>query len=78
MNDKLLDKISKKTSVDKNLLISLAEKLSKSDMKDDTILNDIISSLEDATGKKVSTKTKEKIIKTIKDDKVPGNIDQMF
>lgn len=78
MNDKLLDKVSKKTSVDKNLIVSLAEKLSKSNMKDEKVLNEVISSLEGATGKKITKETKEKIIKTIKEDKIPNNIDKMF
>ena len=68
MNDKLLDKVSKKTNVDKGLIVSLVEKLSKSDMKDEHVLEDIITSLEGATGKSLTSDTKQKIIKTIKED----------
>ena len=78
MNDKLLDKVSKKAKVDKNLIISLAEKLSKTNMKDEKVLKEVITSLECATGKKITNETKEKIIKTIKEDKVPNDIDKMF
>ena len=78
MNDKLLDKVSKKTNVDKGLIVSLVEKLSKSDMKDEHVLEDIITSLEGATGKSLTSDTKQKIIKTIKEDKVPKDIDKMF
>ena len=47
-------------------------------MKDEGTLNEVIDTLAAATGKNVSAETKDKIIKTIKDDKVPNNVDKMF
>lgn len=78
MNDKLLDKVSNKTNVKKELIIDLAKKLSDGNMKDEKTIKEVIKSLEDATGKKVSNETKDKIIDTIKSDKVPQNVDKMF
>ena len=78
MNEELLNKVSKKTNVDKNLITKLAEKLSSGNMKDENILDEVIDTLSLATGKNVSPELKEKIKKTIKEDKVPKNIDNMF
>ena len=78
MNEELLNKVSKKTNVDKNLITKLAEKLSSGNMKDENTLDEVIDTLSLATGKNVSPELKEKIKKTIKDDKVPKNIDNMF
>ena len=47
-------------------------------MKDEKTIREVIDSLSKATGKQVSEETKDKIIKTIQEDKVPGNVDKMF
>jgi len=78
MNDKLLDKVSKKTNVKKDLIIELAQKLSSGNMKDEKTIKEVIDSLENATGKKVTNQIKDKIIETIINDKVPENVDKMF
>lgn len=78
MNDDLLNKVSNKTNVDKNLITDLAKKLSSGNMKDEKTLDEVIDALSLATGKNVSPELKKKIKKTIKEDKVPTNIDKMF
>lgn len=78
MNDELLNKVSNKTKVDKNLITDLAQKLSNGNMKDEKTLDEIIDTLSLATGKSVSPELKKKIKKTIKEDKVPKNLDKMF
>ena len=78
MNDELLSKVEKKTRVKKETIIDLAKKLSNGNMKDANVLKSVIESLSKATGKPVSKETTEKIIKTIQEDKVPGNLDKMF
>lgn len=78
MNDEILKKVEAKTKVKKQTIIDLAKKLSDGNMKDEGTLTEVIDTLAQATGKKVSPETKEKIIKTIKDDKVPNNVDKMF
>ena len=78
MNDEMLDKVEKRTKVKKETIIDLAQKLSNGNMKDENTLREVIERLSKVTGKEVSEATKEKIIKTIQDDKVPGNVDKMF
>ncbi len=78
MNDEILKKVEKKTKVKKQTIIDLARKLSNGNMKDEATINEVIDTLALATGKKVTPETKSKIINTIKDDKVPGNVDKMF
>ncbi len=78
MNDEILKKVEKKTKVKRETIIDLAKKLSQNNMKDEATLNEVIDTLSKATGKPVSNEMKEKIINTIKDDKVPNNVDKMF
>ena len=78
MNEEILNKVSSKTNVDKDLIIKLAQKLSNGDMKDENAIEEVINSLSKATGKNVSPELKSKIKKTIKEDKVPKNLDKMF
>ena len=78
MNEEILKKVEKKTKVKKQTIMELAEKLSNGNMKDEATINEVIDTLAQATGKKVAPETKEKIIKTIKEDKVPNNVDKMF
>lgn len=58
--------------------MSLANKLQKSNMKDEKTLNEVIDELSILTGNKISDERKEKIINTIVHDKVPKNIDSKF
>ena len=78
MNEEILNKVSNKTNVDKDLIIKLAQKISNGDMKDENAIEEVINSLSKATGKNVSPELKSKIKKTIKEDKVPKNLDKMF
>ncbi len=47
-------------------------------MKDETTLREVIATLSQMTGKKVSKEQEDNIVKTIVDDHVPKNIDKMF
>ena len=47
-------------------------------MKDENVLKGIIRDLSKITGKSVSLETEKKIIDTIKNDKVPKNVDNFF
>ena len=78
MNEEILNKVSSKTNVDKDLIIKLAQKLPNGDKKDENAIEEVINSLSKATGKNVSPELKSKIKKTIKEDKVPKNLDKMF
>ncbi len=77
-NDEFFDKVENKTKVNKNLIVSLAEKLSQGKMKDEKTIREVISTLCDATGKEISKEKEDKIVSKIIGDKVPKNIDKMF
>ena len=76
--DSFFKKVEKKTKVDKDTIMSLAEKLQKGNMKDEATLRDVIHTLSKMTGKDVSKEREDKIIKTIVEDKVPKGVDKMF
>ena len=78
LSDSFFNKIEKKTKVDKDTIIGLAEKLQKGNMKDEKTLKEIIDTLSKMTGKKVSKEQSDKIIAKITNDNVPNNIDKMF
>ena len=61
-NDDFFKKVEKKTKVDKNTIISLAEKLQKGNMKDENTIREVIQSLSAMTGKNVSKDKEDKII----------------
>lgn len=76
--DSLFKKIEEKTNVDKDTIISIANKLQNSDMKDEKVLSDLVDDLSLIAGKNISKEKKEKIINTIKSDKVPKNLDSII
>ena len=78
LDDSFFKKIEKKTKVDKNTIVSLAEKLQKGNMKDEKTLNEVIDTLSKMTGKKVNKDLKEKKKKKVINDDVPQNVDKMF
>ena len=78
LDDSFFKKIEKKTKVDKNTIVSLAEKLQKGNMKDEKTLSQVIDTLSKMTGKKVNPELKDKIIKKVVTDDVPKNVDKMF
>ena len=77
-DEKFFSKVEKKTKVDKDTIISLATKLQKGNLKDESTLREVISTLSSLTGKKVSKDKEDKIIETILKDKVPKSVDKMF
>lgn len=76
--DNFFKRVEKKTNVDKKTILSLANKLQNSNMKDENTLHDIIKEISNLTGKEITKEKEEKIINTIKNDKVPNNVDKMF
>lgn len=76
--DSLFKKIEDKTNIDKDTILSLANKIQNSDMKDEKNLRELIDELSILTGKSVSEEKKNKIIKTIKNDEIPKNIDNVL
>ena len=78
LNDDFFGKVKNKTNVDKDTLVDLAKRLNENNMKDEKVLKSIIRDLSKITGKSVSLEKEQKIIDTIKNDKVPKNIDKFF
>lgn len=76
--DNLFQKIEQKTSVKKETILSLANKLQKNNMKDEQTIREIIQELSTMTGKEVSKEKEDKIVNAILKDKVPKNIEKMF
>ena len=77
-NDNFFKKVEDKTNVNKDTIMSLANKLQQSNMKDENTLKEVINDICTLTGKKISKEKEEKIINTIIKDNVPKNIDKYF
>lgn len=76
--DNLFNKIEKKTNINKDTIISLANKLQNNNMKDENTLREVINDISNLTGKEVSKEKEDKIINAIINDNIPKNIDNMF
>ncbi len=76
--DNFFKKVENKTKVDKDTILSLANKLQNGNMKDETTLKEVINTLSEITGKKVTKEQEEKIINTVMNDKVPTNLDKYY
>ena len=76
--DSLFNKIEKKTNINKETIMNLANKIQKNNMKDETTLREVIQDLSNLTGKKVSKETSDKIVSKIKNDEVPKGVDKLF
>lgn len=76
--DSFFKKVEQKTNVNKDTILSLADKLQKGNMKDEKVLAEVVDEIANMTGKSVSNEKKDKIIKTIMKDEVPNNVDKMF
>jgi len=77
-SDNFFKKVEKKTNVNKETILSLANKLQQGNMKDEKTIKEVIDDLSKMTGREVSEEKKQKIIDTIVNDKVPNNIDKML
>ena len=78
MNDNIFKKVEKKTKINKNMILNLAEKLKSGNFKDEKVLTEVIDELSYMTGKEISKEKKDKIIKAIKNDKIPTDIEKKW
>lgn len=78
MNDSVFKKVEKKTNINKDTILSLANKLKSSNFKDENVLSEVINELSYMTGREISNEKKEKIIKAIKSDKIPNDIENKW
>ena len=76
--DSLFKRIEYKTNINKDTILSLANKIKENNMKDEKTLREVIQDLSNMTGKKISEEKENKIIEAIINNKVPKNIDKMF
>ena len=76
--DNYFKKVEKKTKVCKDTILDLATKLQNGNMKDEKTLREVITTLSEMTGKKVSKEREDKIVETIIQDKIPKGVDKMF
>jgi len=78
LNDNFFKKVEKKTNVNKETILSLAEKIQDGNMKNENALRDIIKEISALTGKEVPKEKEDKIINTIMADKVPDDLNKML
>ena len=76
--DNFFKKVEKKTNVNKETILSLANKLQNGNMKDETTLKEVIGTLSEMTGRPVSKEQEEKIINAVVNDKVPTNLEKYY
>ena len=78
LNDSFFKSVEKKTKVDKNTILLLAQKLQNNGLKDENTIKDVIDTLSKMTGKKVTKEQSDKIISKVTSGDVPKNVDKMF
>lgn len=77
-SDSFFNKVEKKTSVGKDTILELADKLQKTDLKNEQTLREVIQTLGQMTGKEVSKEKEDKIISAVVNDQVPKDINKFF
>lgn len=75
-SDSFFNKVKNKTNVDKETILSLANKLQGSNMKNENTLREVIHDISKITGRDVSPEKEQKIIDTVLNNKVPNNLDK--
>ena len=75
-SDGFFKKIEKKTNVDKDTILSLANKLQQGNMKDEATLKEVIQDISRITGREVSKEKEQKIINTVLSNGVPKSFDK--
>lgn len=76
--DSFFKKVEDKSGVSKETIISLADKLQHSNMKDENVLRDLVKEIGKVAGRDVSKEKEDKIVNAILKDKVPKNLDNML
>lgn len=70
-SDRFFKNIEKKTNVNKDTILSLANKLQQGNMKDEGTLREVIHDISRITGREVSEEKEQKIVDTILSNGVP-------
>ena len=74
ISDSFFKRVEDKTKVNKDTILSLADKLQSNNMKDEKTLREVVREISNITGKSVSKEKEDKIIKTIINDEVPDDL----
>ena len=69
-SDNFFKRVENKSGINKETILSLANKLQGGNMKDENTLREVISELSKMTGKEVSREKEDKIINAVINDKV--------
>ena len=77
-SDNFFNRVEKKTKVNKETILELAEKLQKSNLKNENTLREVVQELSKMTGREVSKEKEDKIIYAVMNDEIPSNIDKMI
>lgn len=77
-SDSFFKKVEKKTKVNKETIIELANKLQNGNMKDEKTLKEVIGTLSQMTGRPVSEEQEQKIINAVVNDKVPKDLEKYY
>ena len=75
-SDSFFERVKQKTNVDKETILSLANKLQQGNMKDESVLREVIGDISRMTGREVSKEKEQKIIDAVMNDKVPSDLDK--
>ncbi|MBS5588982.1 MAG: stage VI sporulation protein F [[Clostridium] spiroforme] len=73
-----LDKVVKKTNVNKNEILKLANDLQSKNLNDENDIRDFIMSVARVTNKTISPSKVEKLVTMIKSNKIPNDINKMM
>ena len=73
-----LDKVVKKTNVNKNEILKLANDLQSKNLNDENDIRDFIMSVAKVTSKTISPSKVDKLVMMIKSNKIPNDINKMM
>ena len=76
--DIFLDKVVKKTNVNKKEIMKLASDLQTKDLNNENDIREFIMSVAKVTNKSISTNKVDKLVSMIKNNKIPRDIDRMI
>ena len=75
--DVLLDKVVKKTNVNKGEILKLANDLQSKDLNNENDIKDFIMSVGKVTNKPITPSKVDILVSMIKSNKIPKDIDKM-
>ena len=76
--DSFFKKVEDKSGVNKETIMSLANKLQHSNMKDEKVLRELVQEIGGVAGREVSKEKEDKIVNAIMKDNIPKDLDKMI